>query len=185
MKAFCQRRPGGVFALATLLIPLACAAVIDSGGGPSDVGVYRVHVSIGEPIATGATTAGEHGGAFPDTAEALRSLPGIGPYTSAAIAAIAFDRPEVVLDGAGVVFAIDTSTWEIAWQFATRGGAGNCNNVAAPAVAGKFLHVGTTAGYYYVLDRDQNTAHFSAITADRRSTGPPDLVAESTRDHHE
>lgn len=38
-------------------------------------------------------------GAFPDTAEALRALPGIGPYTSAAIAAIAFDRPEVVVDG--------------------------------------------------------------------------------------
>jgi outer membrane protein assembly factor BamB len=40
------------------------------------------------------------------------------------------------------------------WQFATRGGLGNCNNVAAPAVAGKYVHIGTTAGYYYVLDRD-------------------------------
>src|SRR4029079_2775706 len=29
---------------------------------------------------------------------------------------------------------------------------GNCNNVAAPAVVGKYVHVGTTAGYYYVLD---------------------------------
>mgnify|MGYP001485617121 FL=1 len=38
-------------------------------------------------------------GGFPDTAEALRALPGIGPYTSAAIAAIAFDRPETVVDG--------------------------------------------------------------------------------------
>ncbi|MFY0636232.1 MAG: A/G-specific adenine glycosylase [Vannielia sp.] len=38
-------------------------------------------------------------GGFPDTAEGLRELPGIGPYTSAAIAAIAFDRPEVVVDG--------------------------------------------------------------------------------------
>ena len=40
-----------------------------------------------------------HGGAFPDTAEGLRALPGIGPYTAAAIAAIAFDRPETVVDG--------------------------------------------------------------------------------------
>ena len=40
------------------------------------------------------------------------------------------------------------------WQFATRGGPGNCNNVASPAVVGKYVHVGTTAGYYYVLDRD-------------------------------
>jgi A/G-specific adenine glycosylase len=38
-------------------------------------------------------------GGFPDTAEGLRALPGIGPYTSAAIAAIAFDRAETVVDG--------------------------------------------------------------------------------------
>ncbi len=38
-------------------------------------------------------------GGFPDTADALRTLPGIGPYTAAAIAAIAFDRPETVVDG--------------------------------------------------------------------------------------
>ena len=31
----------------------------------------------------------DHGGVFPDTEEGLRSLPGIGPYTAAAIAAIA------------------------------------------------------------------------------------------------
>ena len=43
--------------------------------------------------------AADHGGAFPDTAAGLRALPGIGPYTSAAIAAIAFDRPETVVDG--------------------------------------------------------------------------------------
>ncbi|MGY6411721.1 MAG: A/G-specific adenine glycosylase [Alkalilacustris sp.] len=39
------------------------------------------------------------GGVFPDTEEGLRALPGIGPYTAAAIAAIAFDRPAVVVDG--------------------------------------------------------------------------------------
>jgi A/G-specific adenine glycosylase len=38
-------------------------------------------------------------GGFPDTAEGLRTLPGIGPYTAAAIAAIAFDRAETVVDG--------------------------------------------------------------------------------------
>ncbi len=40
-----------------------------------------------------------HDGVFPDTLDALRALPGIGPYTAAAVAAIAFDRPEVVVDG--------------------------------------------------------------------------------------
>lgn len=58
-----------------------------------------------------------------------------------------------VIDGAGVVTALKTESLETVWRFRTKGGPGNCNNVAAPAVAGDYLHVGTTAGYYYVLDR--------------------------------
>lgn len=38
-------------------------------------------------------------GRFPDTEPELRALPGVGAYTSAAIAAIAFDRPAAVVDG--------------------------------------------------------------------------------------
>jgi A/G-specific adenine glycosylase len=41
----------------------------------------------------------DHGGAFPDTEEGLRSLPGIGPYTASAIAAIAFGRRTMPVDG--------------------------------------------------------------------------------------
>ena len=41
----------------------------------------------------------EHGGRFPDTEDGLRALPGIGPYTAAAIAAIAFNRPAAPVDG--------------------------------------------------------------------------------------
>jgi A/G-specific adenine glycosylase len=41
----------------------------------------------------------EHGGVFPDREEGLRALPGIGPYTAAAIAAIAFDRRTMPVDG--------------------------------------------------------------------------------------
>jgi A/G-specific adenine glycosylase len=40
-----------------------------------------------------------HGGAFPGNTSALRLLPGIGDYTAAAIAAIAFDRQEAAIDG--------------------------------------------------------------------------------------
>lgn len=58
-----------------------------------------------------------------------------------------------VIDGSGVVFAIEVKNQKVLWKLATKGGPGNCNNVAAPAVAGKYLHIGTTAGYYYVLDR--------------------------------
>lgn len=43
--------------------------------------------------------AGWRGGVFPDTEEGLRELPGVGGYTAAAIAAIAFGRPAVVVDG--------------------------------------------------------------------------------------
>ncbi len=52
-------------------------------------------------------------GEFPDTEEALRDLPGVGAYTAAAIAAIAFDKPSVVVDGnvervAARLFAVET-----------------------------------------------------------------------------
>jgi len=43
--------------------------------------------------------AGAHKGVFPFDRAGLMALPGIGPYTAAAIAAIAFDLPEVVVDG--------------------------------------------------------------------------------------
>jgi A/G-specific adenine glycosylase len=42
---------------------------------------------------------GRYGGRFPETETDLRALPGIGDYTAAAIAAIAFDAPAVPVDG--------------------------------------------------------------------------------------
>ena len=57
-----------------------------------------------------------------------------------------------VIDGSGLVTAIDAKSLKPLWTFQTKGGAGNVNNVAAPAVIGKYLHIGTTAGYYFVLD---------------------------------
>ncbi len=50
-------------------------------------------------LACARAVVADHGGVFPDTREALLRLPGIGPYTAAAVASIAFDRPETVLDG--------------------------------------------------------------------------------------
>jgi A/G-specific adenine glycosylase len=42
---------------------------------------------------------GVHDGVIPDTHSELMTMPGVGPYTAAAIAAIAFDHAEVVVDG--------------------------------------------------------------------------------------
>jgi A/G-specific adenine glycosylase len=41
----------------------------------------------------------EHRGRFPQTSDALQALPGIGRYTAAAIASIAFSEPVAVVDG--------------------------------------------------------------------------------------
>ncbi len=56
--------------------------------------------------------AEQHGGVFPCTEDILKTLPGVGDYTGAAIAAIAFGRPAVVVDGniervVARLFAID------------------------------------------------------------------------------
>jgi A/G-specific adenine glycosylase len=50
-------------------------------------------------IACARAVSADHGGVFPGTEEGLRALPGLGPYTAAAVAAIAFDRPANVVDG--------------------------------------------------------------------------------------
>ena len=55
----------------------------------------------------------DHGGRFPDRVEALSALPGIGPYTAAAIAAIAFGQRASVVDGnvervVARLFAVET-----------------------------------------------------------------------------
>ena len=49
--------------------------------------------------AAAKAVARERGGNFPSTAQELRDLPGIGRYTSAAIASIAFGEAVAVVDG--------------------------------------------------------------------------------------
>lgn len=41
----------------------------------------------------------QHGGIFPSAVQELRSLPGVGRYTAAAVASIVFDVPAAVVDG--------------------------------------------------------------------------------------
>ncbi len=50
-------------------------------------------------LACARVVVARHGGVFPADLAVLRALPGIGPYTAGAVAAIAFDLPAVVVDG--------------------------------------------------------------------------------------
>ena len=64
-------------------------------------------------LACARAVAADHAGVFPDSEEGLRGLPGLGPYTAAAVAAIAFDRPTNVVDGnvervVSRLFAVET-----------------------------------------------------------------------------
>jgi outer membrane protein assembly factor BamB len=75
------------------------------------------------------------------------------PLTDAVFTSpVVSDGRVFVVDGAGVVHAFGAETLEPQWTFKTDGGKANCNNVASPAVADGFLHVGTMAGKYYVLN---------------------------------
>ncbi|MCA9146755.1 MAG: PQQ-binding-like beta-propeller repeat protein, partial [Planctomycetales bacterium] len=88
---------------------------------------------------------------LPNSLGLLAAIPlSDGIYASPVVS----DGSVFVIDGSGVVFAIDAETSKTKWRFQTAGGSGNCNNVAAPAIVGDYLHVGTAAGYYYVLNRE-------------------------------
>lgn len=76
-----------------------------------------------------------------------------GIYTAPVVA----DGVVYVVDGSGVAFALDAQSLALKWKYATRGGTANCNNVSSPAILGKYLHFGTMAGFYYVLDRTTGT----------------------------
>jgi outer membrane protein assembly factor BamB len=69
-------------------------------------------------------------------------------------APVVADGRVYAVDGSGVAFCLDTATLNVVWKVETRGGRANCSNVSSPAVAGPYLHFGTTAGSYYVLDRE-------------------------------
>ncbi|ODT69537.1 MAG: A/G-specific adenine glycosylase [Pelagibacterium sp. SCN 63-23] len=78
--------------------------VIDLAAAPLDA-VLREWAGLGYYArarnlhACAQAVVADHGGVFPTTSEALQGLPGIGAYTSAAIAAICYDERVAVLDG--------------------------------------------------------------------------------------
>ncbi len=75
---------------------LAAAADAEVMGEWAGLGYYARARNL---LACARAVVAQHGGQFPQTLDGLRSLPGIGPYTAAAIASIAFDLPATVVDG--------------------------------------------------------------------------------------
>ncbi|MFN0078026.1 MAG: PQQ-binding-like beta-propeller repeat protein [Prosthecobacter sp.] len=73
-----------------------------------------------------------------------------GIYTSPVVA----DGKVYVVDGSGCAACFDAATLKEVWRFQSKGGKQNVNNVSSPAIAGNYLHFGTTAGTHYVLDRE-------------------------------
>ncbi len=81
-------------------------------------------------------------------------LVGAVPMTDALFTApVVADGQIYVVDGSGVAFCIDAATLRVVWKVETRGGSINCNNISSPAIVGRYLHFGTMAGSYCVLDR--------------------------------
>jgi A/G-specific adenine glycosylase len=75
---------------------LAAASDADVMGEWAGLGYYARARNL---LKCARAVVADHGGRFPDTREGLLGLPGIGPYTASAIAAIAHDAPATVVDG--------------------------------------------------------------------------------------
>lgn len=75
---------------------LAAAADADVMAEWAGLGYYARARNL---LACARAVVRDHQGRFPDTLDGLRGLPGVGPYTAAAVASIAYDLPETVVDG--------------------------------------------------------------------------------------
>jgi len=75
---------------------LAAAADADVMQAWAGLGYYARARNL---LAAARLVVADHGGQFPPDEDGLRILPGVGPYTAAAIAAFAFGQRAIVIDG--------------------------------------------------------------------------------------
>lgn len=75
---------------------LAAAQDADVMGAWAGLGYYARARNL---LKCARAVVADHGGTFPTTRDGLLTLPGIGPYTASAIAAIAYDEAATVVDG--------------------------------------------------------------------------------------
>jgi len=117
---------------------LAAAPARDVLGAWEGLGYYARARNL---HATAKHVVRRHAGRLPDDPSALARLPGIGRYTAAAVASIAFDAPLGTVDtniarvlarvfrlrGARRSTARTAATWRLAERLAVRGRAGDWN----------------------------------------------------------
>ncbi len=75
---------------------LSKASLSDVLGCWQGLGYYRRAENV---LACACVVAKDYSGVLPREEKVLQTLPGVGPYTAAAIASIAFERPSVAVDG--------------------------------------------------------------------------------------
>jgi outer membrane protein assembly factor BamB len=114
-------------------------------------------------LMTAAATAAEdwtqlkfdsrHSGNAPDRhVKTPMELLAAAPLTDAILTAPVVAGGRVyAIDASGVAFCLDAQTLRVVWKTST-GNIGNCNNVSSPVLVGRYLHFGTAAGTYYILD---------------------------------
>ncbi|MGA2355503.1 MAG: A/G-specific adenine glycosylase [Terriglobales bacterium] len=123
-RIFLERFPG--------IDALAASSEADVLAAWSGLGYYRRARMLRE---CAKQVIEQHAGVFPAKCEALRALPGIGRYTAAAIASIAFNEPAAVVDGnvervlQRMIGSTLTTrqTWEHAQGFLARSRPGDFN----------------------------------------------------------
>jgi len=122
----------------------------------------------------------EHGGRVPDTVDGLDSLPGVGPYTARAVAAIAFGRP---------VGAVDTNVRRVLGRIVA-GGPGAFTQAGSQALADASVPVDRPGDWTHALMdvgqgpcrlanprcADCPAAAWCAFAAGRRPAVPPDVA---------
>ena len=97
-----------------------------------------------------------------------------------------------VLDGSGVLFAIDRETLQVIWKFASRGGPSNCNNVSSPAIAGDYIHfyaeqehcalnAGSDSAEMFIIRFQQSTRRAELIDGLRARKPKPPVAATAQR----
>ncbi len=122
----------------------------------SGLGYYRRARSL---HAAARAVVERHGGVLPSEPEALLALPGIGPYTAGAVASIAFDRPEPLVDGnvarvLSRLFVLDQPSDSARFRAETWRLAGELVRIAAPRGPGAWNQALMELGAVVCVPRD-------------------------------